>query len=390
MLRLKSGIILTALAVSLASLVLTLVLPSPALGADVNGDFALDMKVNGQDMFASQAFSITPDETLVFNLYIHDIQKQVEMQRLSVEIFFAGVPVSTITQELGRVINPGETYRPDIPPVSARDYLSIWGVNIATGKYKAIVKLEYTALGQIKTWTQSREVNVPGNPMTTVAGVAAAIVTGIALGGVIALLKSLAGYSLEAQALTGRKSIEARARSNISGSLVAAVKKIVVKDRCPLCGEAIKHGFCRTCRKPVRELQRTYRRRIHDLSAAGIKLLADGEVKSMGELPQRLGIEGRMATDVTATIRNARLFQIKRVGRSLLASVLLAGISSAVASVLWITIGGLAVLSTAALMTILVLAILVPFVIARALQIKMRRQLDRLPDAPSCQTPASN
>lgn len=371
----RQGIILTALAVSLASLVLTLVLPSPSLAADVNGDFALDMKVNGRDMFAAQAFSVSPDETLNFGLYIHDVQKPVQMQRLSVEIFFAGVPVSTITQELGRVINPGETYRPEIQPVSAQDYLSIWGVNIATGKYKAVVKLEYASLGQIKAWTQSREVNVPGNPMTTVAGVAAAVVTGIALGGLIALLKSLAGYSLETQALSGRKSLEARARSNVSSSLVAAVKKNVVKGRCPICAGVIKHGFCRSCRKPAKELQREYRRLIHDLAAAGIKLLADGEVKSIGELPQKLGINGALAIDVMATIHNARLFEMKRVARSLFVSALLMGISSAVASILWITIGGLAVLSTAALMAVLILSVLVPFVIARALQARMRRQL---------------
>ena len=347
------------------------------------------MNVNGLDMLASQSFSVTPDETLVFDLYIHDVLKPVEMKRLSVEIFFAGVPVSTITQELGRVINPGETYRPEIQPVSAQDYLSIWGVNVTTGKYKAIIKLEYTALGQLKTWTQSREVEVPGNPLMTIAGVASAIITGIALGGVAALLKSVAGYSLERQALSGKKSLELQARGKISKFLVAAVKKTCVKDRCPMCGESIKHGYCRSCCKSARELQKLYRRRIHDLSATGIKLLANGEIKSIEELPQKLGINGSLASDVKATIQNVRLFEIKRAGHSLLASALLTGISSAVAGVLWITIGGLAVLNTVALSGILIVSVLVPFVIARAMQVKMLHQFAKLSDPPHCQMPAS-
>jgi len=388
--RLKPGITLTVMALFLASLVTLLIFPSALLAADVNGDFTLDMKVNGRDMFASQAFSVTPDETLVFDLTIYNVQKPVEMQRLSVEIFFAGVPVSTITQELGRVVNPGEIYRPEIQPVSARDYLSIWGVDVTTGKYKAVIKLEYASLGQAQTWTQSREVDVPGNPMTTMAGVAAAIVTGIALGGVIALLKSLAGYSLETQALTGKKSLESQARNKASSSLVTAVKKAVVKDRCPVCREVIKHGHCPSCRKPARELLRTYRRRIHDLSAAGMKLLADGEVKSVGELPQKLGIEGKLATDVTATIQNARLFQIKRVGRSLLTSALLTGISSAIAGILWVTIGGFATLNTTVLMVLLVLSVLIPFVIARVLRMRMLRRLKQSPSPLPCQTPVSD
>jgi hypothetical protein len=390
LLRLKPGITFTVMALFLASLVTLLIFPSALLAADVNGDFSLDMKVNGLDMLTSQSFSVTPDETLVFDLYIHDVLKPVEMKRLSVEIFFAGIPVSTITQDLSEVINPGETYQPLIPPVNARDYLSIWGVNVTTGKYKAIIKLEYTALGQLKNWTQSREVEVPGNPLTTIAGVAAAIITGIALGGVAALLKSLAGYSLETQALSGKKSLEAQTRSKVSGSLVAAVKKILVKDRCPICREVIKHGHCPSCRKSARELLRIYRRRIHDLAAAGIKLLADGEVKSIQELPQRLGINGRLASDVTATIQNTRLFEAKRVSRSLLTSALLTGISSAIAGILWVTIGGFAALNTTVLMVILVLSVLIPFVIARVLRMRMLRWLNRPPSPPPCQTPVSD
>ena len=386
----KGALLAIAMTLSLMSLVQLLVFPSPSLAADVNGDFSLDMKVNGRDMLASQAFSVTPDETLVFDLYIHDVLKPVEMKRLSVEIFFAGIPVSTITQDLSQMINPGETYQPLIPPVNARDYLSIWGVNVTTGKYKAIIKLEYAALGLAQTWTQSREVVVPGNPMTTVAGVAAAIVTGIALGGLVSLLKSLAGYSLEKQALSGKKSLELQARGKISKSLVAAVKKTCVKDRCPMCGELIKHGYCRSCRKSARELQKLYRRRIHDLAAAGIKLLADGEVKSIGELPQRLGINGRLASDVTATIQNTRLFEAKRVSRSLLTSALLTGISSAIAGILWVTIGGFAALNTTVLMVMLVLSVLIPFVIARVLRMRMLRRLNRPPSPPPCQTPVSD
>jgi hypothetical protein len=379
----KRGIFLPALALLLASLLPMLILPSASRAADVNGDFSLDLKVNGQDLLSSQVFSVKPDETLAFNLTIYDVQRPLEMRSLSVEIFFAGIPVSTITQNLSQNVNPGDTYQPEISPVKVRDYLSIWGINISTGKYKAIVKVEYTSQAESKTWTQSREIEVPGNPMATVAGVAAAIITGIALGGLLSLLKSLAGYSLETQALSGKKSLESQARGKVSQSLVTAVRKICVKDRCPVCAEVIKHGFCSACRKPARELQRLYRRRIHDLSAAGMRLLAEGEVESVGDLPQRLGITGGLAIDVTAAIQNARVFEAKRVARSLLISALMTGISSALAGVFWVTIGGLAVLNTTALMVVLVLSILVPFMITAALRLRMMRRFTRDSRAPA-------
>jgi hypothetical protein len=374
----KSAFIFPAIALFLSYLVPIVMFPATVLAADVNGDFSLKLDVNGLDMLASQAFSVTPDETLVFNCYIYDVHAPVEMQRLTVEIFFAGIPAGTITQELGRVVNPGETYRPEIKPVSARDYLSIWGVNITTGKYKAIVKLEYGSRGQTKSWAQSRDIEVPGNPATTIAGVVTAVVTGVALLGLIPLLKSWAGYRLATQPLTSKKLIESRARSNISSSLVTAVKKIVIKDRCPICGDAIKHGFCRTCGKPAKELQRSYRRKVHDLAAAGIKLLADGEAKSIEELPQKLDMSGALAKDVTAAIRNYRLFQAKKAARALTTSALLTGLSSAVAGILGVTIGGLAALNTTSLVAILVLSFLVPAAITGILRIRMRNFPDRI------------
>jgi hypothetical protein len=385
--RCKRAIIIPALALLPAALLSMLMFSSPASAVDVNGDFALDLKVNGRDMLASQSFTIMPDETLVFKMTVSDIRQPIEMKSLSIEIFFAGIPVSAIAQELNQTINPGDTYQPEIAPVNARDYLSIWGINISTGKYKAIVKLEYDSAGSLKTWTQSREVEVPGNPMTTVAGVAAAVITGIVLGGIISLFKSLAGVSLETQALTGKKSLEAQARSKVSGSLVSAVKKVIIKDRCPVCQGVIKHGHCTSCRRSVKELQRLYRRRIHDLAAAGMKMLASGEVKSEKDLTQKLGISGILANDVMAVIQNARLFEVKRAGRSFLASALMTGISSAIAGVLWVTIGGLAALNTSALVTILVLSIVLPVIIAGGMNMQMRRRLARNLLSSSTQSP---
>lgn len=381
--------ILQRLGIGLVCLMPLLAFDSPSQAADVNSDFALELKVNGQDMLAAQAFTINPDESLKFDMTIHDVHTPVEMQRLSIEIFFAGIPVSTITQELDAVINPGEIYSPDIAPVSARDYLSIWGVNVTTGKYKAVIKLEYKSLGSPKTWTQTREVEVPGNPMATVAGVATAIITGVALVGVAALLKSLAGYSLETQALSGSKSLESQARSKVSSALVSAVKKVLVKDRCPVCEGVIKHGFCPNCRKSARELQRLYRRRIHDLAGAGMKLLEGGEVKSMADIPEKLGISGALAEAVRATMQNARLFEVKRVTRSLMVSALITGASSAVASLLWVTIGGLAVLNTAVLMGVLLLSVLLPLIIAGALNLRMRRRYTHSLLAPPDNAPAT-
>jgi len=100
-----------------------LLFASPVQAADVNGDFTLELAVNRQDMLASQSFTVQPDDTLLFDLYIHDVNNTVEMSRLSVEIFLAGIPVGTITQELDRTLNPGESYRPELSTVNASDYL---------------------------------------------------------------------------------------------------------------------------------------------------------------------------------------------------------------------------------------------------------------------------
>jgi hypothetical protein len=350
----------------------------PAQAADVNGNFTLDLAVNGQDMLASQTFKIQPDETLSFDLYIHDVNNTVEMQKLLVEIFFAGIPIGTITQELNKTLSPGDTYHPEIAPVNAADYLSIWGVDVTTGKYRAVIKLEYASLGEMKIWTQSREVEVPGNPMATVAGVAAAIATGAALGGVAALVKSLAGYSLEAQALTGRKTLEVQARGKTSKSLVSAVKKIIVTDKCPVCGDKLQHDFCRTCRKSAKDLQKLYHKHLYDLAAEGTNLMKTGEVKTTEELPQKLEIDGTLAVDVTAIIKNARLFEARRAGRSILGSALLMGISSAVAAILWLTIGRLVVLTTTATLVIIALSILLPWIVTALLHLRMRRRIAKL------------
>jgi hypothetical protein len=370
----EARLIFVAFGLFLALFILTLMLPASSLAENVNGDFLLDLKVNGVDMFTSQSFSINPDETLVFDLKIHEVQHPIEMENMSVEIFFAGIPVSTISQALNQDVNPGETYQPEIQSVNARDYLSIWGVPVATGKYRAVLKLEYRSQAQTKTWVQSRDLEVPGNPMTTVAGVGAAIISGIALTAVASLFKSLAGYSLEKQALSGKKSLESRARGNISKSMAASVKKILVKDRCPNCNELIKHSFCPICHKSARELQKLYRRHVLELATAGTTLLASGEIESLEELPQKLGIKGSVATDVTSTILNRRLFEAKRVARSLLASAIMTGISSAIAAILWVTIGGLAALGTTPLVAILVLSFLIPCIISTALRRRMLRQ----------------
>ncbi len=358
----------------LLSALLFLLAPLKTNAADVNGDFSLDLRVNGQDMLSQQAFTVSGDEMLNFDLTIRDVQVPVVMQRLTVEIFLAGIPVSVISEELNQDINPGDTYRPPIDPINTRDYLSIWGIDIATGKYRAVVRLEYLASGAARSWTQARDVEVPGNPLATVAGMGAAVISGMALGGMLALVKSSVGFNLETQVLSGKKSLEARARSKVSNLIASAAKRLVVKEKCPLCQARLEHGFCPACGQSVKQLQKAYRALVKQLSAQGMELLAAREVESIATIPEAMGIEGELARDVVGTMHNARLLRVKKFGRSLMGAALVSGAASGIAAVLWVTLGGFSVLSTTALTIILALSFVIPWAIARIARMAMSRK----------------
>jgi hypothetical protein len=90
-------------------------------------------------------------------------------------------------------------------------------------------------------------------------------------------------------------------------------------------------------------------------------------------LPASLGVSGRMAEDVIATIMNARLLAAKRVARKLAISAIITGISSGIALVLWVTVGGFVVVSTTTLVIILILSLVVPLIIAKIMLVRTRR-----------------
>ena len=54
-----------------------------------------------------------------------------------------------------------------------------------------------------------------------------------------------------------------------------------------------------------------------------------------------------------------------------------AGISSGLSAVLWVTVGGFAVLSTSALVGILAASVVLPVAVAKGLQMRARRVLRR-------------
>ena len=105
----------------------------------------------------------------------------------------------------------------------------------------------------------------------------------------------------------------------------------------------------------------------------GNRLLASGEVNTIDTLCSRLGIGGKLCTDVIATLKDARLVRVKGIAGKLMTKAVTAGISSAISLILWVTIGGFAVLGTYPLIIILVLALLLPILITKFFQWRARR-----------------
>jgi hypothetical protein len=345
----------------------------PVRAAEANGDFSLELKLNGQDALQQKKIVVDSKSPVKLDLYVYDVSSTAEINRISVIVFFAGMTIANFSQELNYVVNPGETYKPVLEPINLKDYVSVWGITVTTGRYLAIVQLDYSVSGQPRIWTQEKEIEIPGNPFTTMAGVVAAIFSGIASAAALTWLSSVLGYGAQLRSLDMRKTLESRARNNISKELVTAARKIVDRDKCPVCEGNIKYSYCRNCRKPARDIFRQYYKNVKEVSARGIALLSRGEIQNMSELPTSLGVSGRMAEDVIATIMNARLLAAKRVARKLAISAIITGISSGISLVLWVTVGGFVVVSTTTLVIILILSLVVPLIIVKIMLVRTRR-----------------
>lgn len=381
---LRTGLFITFLVITAAA--------PPAAGAaeELTDDFTIDIRVNGSELSEQTAIIIDPEGEVAIDLHIFNVREEISLESVSTVILFAGQPVSTFSENLGsHIIKVGEDYRTTIELDAAR-VLKPGNFLLVTGIYNADVELNYKIAGRSKVWNKEQELVIPGNPLTTPAGAAAAVITAVTAAAAVFLARSLFAQGVAAGAsLPGNvpisstpalpdflsERLESTARGRVSGNIVKAAKSRVSRNRCPVCGNRIRHGYCNTCRKSAREIRVEYVERLKELALEGAKLISAGQAATLETICSGLGISPRLGTDVLVTLRKSKLVKLKGIGRKILGKALTTGIGSGLSAVLWITLGGFAVLGSTVLIIILALSVAAPLALTRGLQMKTKREL---------------
>jgi hypothetical protein len=360
------------------------------LAAGADDDFSIQVYVNGEDLAESETIIIDPDRELTVDLHIFDVTREINLERVSVSVIFAGQTVYTVSEPLSDFnIAAGEDYRERIT-INIREALALGDLTLVTGIYRTRVQMDYVTGEQSKEWSESRNIRITGNPLSTPLGAVGVMLSGIATATLLMLVKALVSPGLAAGMIlpagtpavavprlydfvSGR--LESTARGRVMSSIVKAAGARIIKGKCPICGTRIKHGYCYTCKKSVKEVNKEYVEKMRDLAVQGGNLLASGQAATLGDLCTKLGVSPKLGTDVLATLKSAKLVKVKGIAHKLVGKAIVAGISSGLSTVLWVTVGGLVVLSTSALVGILVAATAVPIIVAKSLQVKAKRVL---------------
>jgi hypothetical protein len=360
--------------------------------AEANGDFSIRLNVNGEDLLKQETITIDPERELMVDLQIFDVARDVTLSRVSVVVTFAGQTLITLSENLHDFrVAAGETYEEKII-LDAREMLKLGNLPLITGIYRSVINLEYTVGDRNMVWSESKNIRILGNPLVTPLGAAGLIVSMGTVASILMLMRSLVVPNLPAGTMLSAHTsisslprlydlaaerLEPVARGRMMGSLAKAAKGRVIKNECPVCETRFKHGYCYTCKKSAKEVRNAYTDRVRTVAIQGSKLLASGEVATIDDLCSRLGINARMGTDVIATLKNAKLLKIRGIARKLMGKAVMAGIGSGLSTVLWVTVGGLVVLSSSAMVAILVASVVIPVTLTKSLQMRAKRAIKR-------------
>ena len=332
---------------------------------------------------------IGPDR---LNLQVFDVVKDVTLKKVSIVVMFAGQTITTLSENLGDFrIAAGETCRKRIT-VNAGEMIKLGDLALVTGIYRSEITLEYAVGGHKKVWSEWKNIRILGNPLVTPLGAAGVVASAGALAAILMLIRSLmapplpVGTTVPAhtpvrplprlyELATAR--LEPTARGRVVGSIVKAAKRRIIKEKCPVCETRLKHGHCYTCKKSAKEVRNEYADRVRTLAIQSSELLASGQVATVDDLCSALGISARVGTDVIATLKSAKLVKVKGVTRKLMGKAVMAGVSSGLSTVLWLTVGGFVALSSSALVVILAVSVVIPVAVAKSLQMKAKRVLKK-------------
>jgi hypothetical protein len=365
-----------------------IILPLVANAATrVDNDFTLELRVNGADIQYQETIEFDPAEDLIVDIYITDVNREIELESVSVVTKFAWQTITTLHKDLyNSHIGIGGSYTDTIV------FSGFGSLPEVTGVFGVTVELKYTADGTDKAWYMDRNMKIPGNPINTVTGKVAVAVAGGTVIAAAVLLKSMmlpsvgAGTTIPGvvaakptswlrKFVSGR--LEPTTRGRVTSNIVKAAKSRIKKDRCPLCNTPLRHGHCYICRKSAKQVRNEYAEKVGTLAVDGARLIASGKVVTLDMLSSELNISPTLASDVFAALHNARLVKLKGITHKLLGKAIIMGIGMGLSLVLWVTVGGLVALDTWALVTVLVASVVLPIVITKSLQAKARRELKR-------------
>jgi hypothetical protein len=358
-----------------------------------NGDFSLRLNIDGNNLSELETIVINPERDLTIDLHIFNVTREVTLEKILVVVTFAGQPFLTLSENLGNHhIEVGGDYHPDSITVNVREMPRLGGVPLVTGIYRAVIKLEYTVGDQQQFWSEPKNIKIPGNPFSTLFGGVGAVTSGGVVAAILMLVRSLISPGIPAGATIptsasisslprlrklAAERLEPTTRGRVMGNVVKAAKGRIIKKRCPICRTYFKHSYCYTCKKSAKEVRNEYQSRVRTLALQSSKLLASGQVVTLNDLCSSLGISATLGTDVMATLKHAKLVKIKGVSSKLMGKAIMVGIGSGLSAVLWITVGGFAVLSSSVLIAILVASVVLPITVAKGLQMKARRDLKK-------------
>ncbi len=380
---------LTALLIALFALALGLPLAVHAEGPE-NGDFDLELSIDGIDVWESDVIVIDPVQGLVLDICITPGDKAIRPDEASVAVMFGGrqvtafpLDLSNITLGSGRTCLQGQRW-------TAEDIGEHIEMSPLTGIFRIRVTLSYFVDDDPRTWTVDKNVRIPGNPMATPTGAAAAVVSGGAVIAIAVLVRAATTSGLVAgTAVTGAASLrpatnlanlvrgrlEPTARGRVMSSIVKAAGSRIVKRTCPLCEGPIRRGHCYQCRKSAKQTRIEYVDRLQALALEAAKLVADGTATTVDQLQRELGVSARLASDVAAVLSKSKLVKLKGIGRKLAGKAIMAGIGTGLSTILWVTVGGFAVLEAWALVAIIVASVALPVAVTKMLQARARREV---------------
>ena len=353
-------------------------------------DFSLRLTVNGQDISETDTIVIDPETDLTINFRVFNATSNINLQNISVVVTFAGQVVMEQAVSLGNyLVVPGESYQREIV-INTGEVLNLADRPLTTGVYRSQVRLEYTAEGQARTVSLWKDIRIPGNPLNTPVGAAGVAVGAGTLASILLLVRALVGTSLPAGATLplsmpveplpllrelAMNRLEPVTRGRLVGSIVSTARKRVIKEKCPICGTRLKHGHCFTCKKSAKEVYSEYQNKLKDLALQGGQIIAEGQIKTLNDLCSTLNISGKLGSDVIATLKHARLIKVRGLARKIAGKAVMVGIGSGLSAIIWVTVGGLAVLSTPVMIGIVAASVIIPLAVTRGLQMKARREL---------------